>query len=274
MTRRYLGGLAVVLALLLAGCAGQRTREPSASGPPWRLTWSDEFAGEADARPDPARWSYDLGASGWGNGELQEYTAAPANAGLDGRGNLAIVARHEGGRFTSARLKTQDRYAQRYGRIEARMRLPQGRGIWSAFWMLGVKIGEVGWPDSGEIDIMENVGHEPSVLHASLHGPGFSANNSLTASNTLPAGAWHERFHVFAAEWSPRSVAFFADGAEYARFRPVNVPAGGRWVFDHPFFVLLNVAVGGNWPGAPDGSTRFPQTMLVDYLRLYQRRTN
>jgi beta-glucanase (GH16 family) len=188
---------------------------------------------------------YDLGASGWGNAELQEYTDAPANAALDGRGNLAIVARQ-----------------------------PEGKGMWPAFWMLGDNIGDVSWPASGEIDIMENVGHEPSVIHASLHGPGFSADNSLTATNTMPTGAWHERFHIFAAEWSPRSIAFFVDGTEYARFRPVNVPAGGQWVFDHPFFVLLNVAVGGNWPGSPDGSTRFPQTMLVDYLRLYQRRTN
>jgi beta-glucanase (GH16 family) len=137
--------------------------------------------------------------------------------------------------------------------------------------MLGGNIGEVGWPASGEIDIMENVGHEPSVIHSSLHGPGFSAGNNLTAARTLQRGAWHEGFHVFAAEWGPRSIAFSVDGAEHARFRPANVPAGGRWVFDHPFFVLLNVAVGGNWPGSPDGSTRFPQTMLVDYLRLYQR---
>ena len=267
MTQIGLAGVAVTLALLIAGCGG----EPGAPGPAWKLSWSDEFEGAAGARPDPARWSYDLGASGWGNAELQEYTDAPSNAALDGRGNLAIVARHEGGRYTSARLKTQDRYTQRYGRIEARIRIPHGTGIWSAFWALGDNLGDVGWPASGEIDIMENVGHEPSVVHGSLHGPGFSAGNSLTAARTLQSGAWHERFHIFAAEWSPRSIAFFVDGEEYARFRPVNLPAGGRWVFDHPFFVLLNIAVGGHWPGSPDGSTRFPQTMLVDYVRLYQR---
>jgi beta-glucanase (GH16 family) len=271
MTRRGLGGVAVVLTLLLAAWAVQRTREESAPRPTWTLRWSDEFTGAAGTRPDPARWSYDLGATGWGNAELQEYTDAPSNAALDGRGNLAIVARYEGGRYTSARLKTQDRYTQRYGRIEARIRIPEGTGLWPAFWMLGDNIGEVGWPTSGEIDIMENVGREPSVIHSSLHGPGFSAGNNLTAARTLQRGAWHEGFHVFAAEWGPRSIAFSVDGAEHARFRPADVPAGGQWVFDHPFFVLLNVAVGGNWPGTPDGSTRFPQTMLVDYLRLYQR---
>jgi beta-glucanase (GH16 family) len=264
-----LGSVAVVLTLLIAACAS----EDGAPRPTWTLSWSDEFEGAAGARPDPARWSYDLGASGWGNAELQEYTDAPSNAALDGGGNLAIVARNEGGRYTSARLKTQDRYTQRYGRIEARIRIPEGRGIWSAFWMLGGNIGDVGWPTSGEIDIMENVGHEPSAVHGSLHGPGFSASNSLTATRTVKGDDWHERFHVFAAEWSPRSIAFFVDGAEYARFRPENVPAGGQWVFDHPFFVLLNVAVGGHWPGSPDGSTRFPQTMLVDYVRLYTRST-
>jgi hypothetical protein len=119
-----------------------------------------------------------LGSSGWGNAELQEYTDAASNAALDGRGNLAIVARYEGGRYTSARLKTQDRYTQRYGRIEARIRIPEGKGIWPASWMLGENLGEVGWPSSGEIDIMENVGHEPSVVHGSLHGPGFSAGTA------------------------------------------------------------------------------------------------
>jgi beta-glucanase (GH16 family) len=270
MTQLGLVGVALMLVSLIAGCGG----EQSASGSAWALSWGDEFAGAAGARPDPARWSYDLGASGWGNAELQEYTDSPSNAALDGRGNLAIVARYDGGRYTSARLKTQDRYTQRYGRIEARIRIPEGQGIWPAFWMLGDNIGDVGWPASGEIDIMENVGQEPAAVHGSLHGPGFSAGNSLTATRTLRSGAWHERFHVFAAEWSPRSIAFFVDGEEYARFRPVNVPTGGQWVFDHPFFVLLNVAVGGHWPGSPDGSTRFPQTMLVDYLRLYQRRTD
>jgi beta-glucanase (GH16 family) len=139
MTRRILGWVAIMLTSLLAVCAAQGTREQSASRPTWTLAWSDEFAGAAGTRPDPARWSYDLGASGWGNAELQEYTDAPSNAALDGRGNLAIVARSEGGRYTSARLKTQDRYTQRYGRIEARIRIPEGKGIWPAFWMLGMQ---------------------------------------------------------------------------------------------------------------------------------------
>ena len=273
MSLRRWTWIAVGLASLLAAFAVQRTRDANAPEPTWTRAWSDEFEGAAGTRPDPGRWSYDLGASGWGNAELQEYTDAPSNAALDGRGNLAIVARNDGGRYTSARLKTQDRYTQRYGRIEARIRIPEGQGIWPAFWMLGEDFGEIGWPTSGEIDIMENVGFEPSVVHASIHGPGFSGGNSLTAARSLPEGAWHDAFHVFAAEWSPRSIAFSVDGAEYARFGPGNVPAGGRWVFDHPFFVLINVAVGGHWPGSPDGSTRFPQTMLVDYVRFYQRRS-
>ena len=260
-----------MVAVLIALSAGLGF-DGHGSGPAWTVAWRDEFEGDAGTRPDPTRWTYDLGASGWGNAELQEYTDAASNAALDGRGNLAIVARYDSGRYTSARLKTQDRYTQRYGRIEARIRLPQGRGIWPAYWMLGADIDEVGWPMSGEIDVMENVGHEPSVIHGSVHGPGSSGAYNLTAARSLRQGAWHEGFHVFAAEWAPGSVAFSVDGAEYARFRPADLPAGGQWVFDHPFFLLLNIAIGGNWPGDPDGSTRFPQTMLVDYVRLYQRR--
>ena len=268
----WAAGSLVVLVALIVLRPGFDTDE-HASGAAWTLTWRDEFEGAAGTRPDPARWTYDLGASGWGNAELQEYTDSASNAAMDGRGNLAIVARYDGGRYTSARLKTQDRYAQQYGRIAARIRLPQGKGIWPAYWMLGADFGDVGWPTSGEIDVMENVGHEPSVIHSSLHGPTTSAPYNLTAARTLQQGAWHEGFHVFAAEWAPRSIAFSVDRAEYARFRPADLPEGGRWVFDHPFFVLLNIAVGGTWPGSPDGSTRFPQTMLVDYVRLYQRRT-
>src|SRR5262249_30813502 len=172
--------------------------------------------------------------------------------------------------YTSARLLTQGKFARRFGRFEARIKLPFGQGVWPAFWMLGENITSVGWPACGEIDVMENIGREPSLNHGSLHGPGYSGGNSLTASFGLPdQGHFSDDFHIFALEWSPNSVKFFVDGAVYESRSPSDVPSDGTWVFDTPFFVLLNLAVGGSWPGSPDQTTVFPQTMLVDYVRVY-----
>jgi beta-glucanase (GH16 family) len=256
------------------------------------LAWRDEFDGPAGAPADPARWAADTGGGGWGNQERQYYTAGAANAALDGAGALVITARAEpaGGapagaarrcwygpcRFTSARLKTKGIFAQTYGRFEARLRLPRGQGIWPAFWMLGADIDAVGWPASGEIDVMENIGREPDVVHGTVHGPGYSGAGGLGAADTLAAGpggrrAFADDYHVFAVEWEPAEIRWLVDGRVYGRLGPAGLPAGARWVFDRPHFLLLNVAVGGAWPGEPDATLELPQRMLVDYVRVYRR---
>jgi beta-glucanase (GH16 family) len=247
----------------------------------YTLVWSDEFNGKNGSLPDAAKWTYDLGGSGWGNHELEYYTNRPGNAHLQ-HGKLAITARREefagpDGKkfeFTSTRLKTQGLFAQAYGRFEARIKLPAGQGIWPAFWMLGDNIGVDGWPKCGEIDIMENIGKEPGTNHGSLHGPSSTSPTAdLTKTINLPAGQrLSDKFHLYAVEWEPSEVRFYLDADLYATFRRAQWPAGGTWVFDHPFFLILNVAVGGDWPRAPDATTVFPQTMLVDYVRVYKRK--
>ena len=173
--------------------------------------------------------------------------------------------------YTSARLKTQGKFAQTYGRFEARIRVPRGQGIWPAFWMLGADIDQVGWPRSGEIDVMENIGREPAIVHGTMHGPGYSGGSGIGGAYTLASGPFADDYHVFAVEWMPGEIRWFVDDTEYRRSTPASLPAGAAWVFDHPFFMLLNVAVGGAWPGDPDASTQFPQQMLVDYVRVYSR---
>ncbi len=170
-------------------------------------------------------------------------------------------------------MKTQGKYEVEYGKIEARIKLPEGQGMWPAFWMLGTDIDRVDWPQCGEVDIMENIGREPSINHGTVHGPGYSDGNGISASFTLPAGERYAGdFHVFSIEWSQQEIQFFVDGHSYQTVTPASVPAGAAWVFHHPFFLLLNVAVGGSWPGSPDATTIFPQKMLVDYVRVYQQR--
>jgi beta-glucanase (GH16 family) len=257
-------------------CGGS-PREPQPTG--WTLTWSDEFNSSSGSPPDPAKWILDTGGNGWGNNELEYYTNRLENA-QPLNGNLVITARKENftgpdgvtRSYTSARLKTATRFAQAYGRFEARIKVPKGRGIWPAFWMLGDNFDIVGWPACGELDIMENIGSEPSKVHGSMHGPGYSGNTPLTGVYTLPNGKFGDDFHVFAIEWEPTALRFYVDDHHYQTRTPRDLPGGTRWVFDHPFFILLNVAVGGNFPGNPDSSTTFPQAMLVDYVRVYARK--
>jgi beta-glucanase (GH16 family) len=239
---------------------------------PWRMVWHDEFDSAAGTAPDRARWTFDLGQTGWGNAELEDYTASTANAFHDGEGHLIIQSiALPGGKYTSARLKTQGLSAFRYGRIEARIRIPFGQGIWPAFWMLGKDIGTAGWPRSGEIDIMENIGKEPAMVHGTIHGPGYSGASGISGSYTLDKGRFADDFHLFAVEWQPDSIEFSVDRTMYKRITPADLPKDARWVYDHPFFLLLNLAVGGRWPGNPDATTQFPQRMIVDYVRVYSR---
>ncbi len=237
----------------------------------WKLVWSDEFNGPANSPPDSTKWARDLGAGGWGNNELETYTNSTDNAYLDGNGNLVIVARQTPGGYTSARMKTQGNFSTTYGRIEARIKIPFGQGLWPAFWMLGDNISSVGWPNCGEMDIMENIGREPSTVHGTVHGPGYSGGNGITAQYVLPNGQkFSDDFHVFEVIWTPDTVQFFVDSQSYSTVTTASLPKGTSWVFNHGFFLLLNVAVGGGWPGNPDVTTTFPQSMTVDYVRVYQ----
>jgi beta-glucanase (GH16 family) len=237
-----------------------------------KLVWSDEFGGAKGEKPDAAKWTYDLGGGGWGNKELETYTNAVENAFLDGDGHLVIRALKDADRhFTSARLKTQGLFSFTYGRAEARMKLPRGQGMWPAFWMLGSDIAQAGWPVCGEIDIMESLGREPAIVHGTVHGPGYSGAGGITAQYTLPgAPALADDFHVYAAEWSADRVEFSIDDHVYAAVTHASLPPGSKWVYDHPFFLLLNLAVGGAWPRNPDATTTFPQELVVDYVRVYQ----
>jgi beta-glucanase (GH16 family) len=237
----------------------------------WKLVWSDEFSGAAGAAPDSSKLTYDLGASGWGNQELESYTDTRENSFLDGKGHLVIRAlRTPDGKYTSARLKTEGKFSTQYGRIEARIKLPRGQGIWPAFWMLGADIGSVGWPACGEVDIMENIGREPRLNHGSLHGPNYPAAGITAAYELRNRHPLYQAFHQFAIEWSPDKIEFLVDGVAYETVTAASVPRGTNWVFNRPFFFLLNVAVGGDWPGNPDGTSVFPQEMAVDYVRVWK----
>jgi len=263
----------------------------------WQLVWSDEFNGPSGAAPDPTKWNYDLGDGGWGNGEAETYTNSTANAFQDGKGNLVIRAiRDSSGNFTSARLQTGKPGASTqtadtswtYGLIEARIKLPlTSHGVWPAFWMLGENIASVNWPVCGEVDIMENFGtysnvNDASINNGTIHGPATSAanapdyngNSGIGASTTLAWGETvYDDYHVYAIEWSEDSIQFFVDGTLYETRTPADVPSGAPWVFDSPFFLLLNLAIGGpsTFLGTPDPSQPFPNAdMLVDYVRVYQ----
>ena len=273
----------VAIVLILAACGGgkgdSQTTAPSSSGAGWQLTWSDEFDAADGAAPDPSRWVFDLGGGGWGNNELQSYTDRRENAVIRG-GLLILRAAREtftGGDgirrdYTSARLKTQGRFTQTYGKFEARIRVPRGQGIWPAFWMLGQDISTAGWPACGEIDIMENIGREPAIVHGTIHGPGYSGGAGIGAAFTAAGGGpFADDFHIFTIEWEAQAIRWYVDGVLFQTRTAADLPGGSRWVFDHPFFLLLNVAVGGNWPGNPDAATAFPQEMAVDWVRVYRR---
>jgi beta-glucanase (GH16 family) len=256
-----------MFALLVVG------RAPLCAASGWHLVWSDEFNGTANSPPDSTKWTYDLGGGGWGNRELEGYTSSPDNVFQDGAGHLVIRARKtDSGGYTSARLKTQGKFSIEYGKIEARIKIPRGQGLWPAFWMLGDDIATVGWPKCGEIDIMENIGKEPALIHGTVHGPGYSGAHGISASSSLAGSTpFADDFHVYSVEWSPDLIQFSVDGTSYASVTPASLPKGARWVYDHAFFLLLNVAVGGGWPGNPDQTTSFPQDMVVDWVRISQR---
>lgn len=281
---RTAGAVAGAAILWVVACGGSQRQPTTPTGPPvggpsssWQLVWADEFDGADGSAPDPEKWVFDLGGGGWGNNELQTYTDRRENAAIrDGMLVIRAVKESFAGRdgvrreYTSARLKTLGRFSRAYGRFEARIKVPRGQGIWPAFWMLGDDIESAGWPRCGEIDIMENIGREPLIVHGTLHGPGYSGAQGIGGAFSSPGGRpFADDFHVFSIEWEPQTIRWAVDGTVYQTRTASDLPAGARWVYDHPFFMLLNVAVGGNWPGSPDATTSFPQEMQVDWVRVH-----
>jgi len=238
---------------------------PAASAQGFRL----EFDGPAGTKPDPTQWTYDIGRTGWGNNELENYTNSSENAHLDGQGHLVIHVANNNGNYTSARIKTAGLISAQYGHLEARIKMPGGQGIWPAWWMLGNQFGSIGWPNAGEIDIMENTeSRGAGVNFGTIHGPGYSGGNGPSRKYSLPNGQrFSDSFHVFAIDWAPGMIKWYVDGNLYHTETPATLPSGTQWVFDQPFSMVLNVAVGGNFGGNPDSTTKFPRDMVIDYIR-------
>jgi beta-glucanase (GH16 family) len=278
--RRHRRSVRLILAsLLLTSLSGVAavTTPTAATAAAATATFTDDFNGSAGSSIDLSKWHPETGDN-VNNHEREYYTSGTHNAALDGQGHLVITARRDNPgnyncwygscQYTSARFSTAGTFTQAYGHFETRMKLPKGQGMWPAFWMLGNDIGSVGWPNSGEIDIMENVGFEPGTVHGTLHGPGYSGSNGIGAGYTLPGGQnFYDAFHTFAVDWAPNSVKFSVDGNVYETRTPADTN-GNRWVFDHPFYLIMNLAVGGYWPGDPNGSTVFPQELVVDYVHV------
>ena len=292
--------LLVVPGIFLAGYyLGQHAghpAQPAASSFKWGdPVWSDDFNGARQQLPDPSKWTYDVGnQGGWGNHELETY-CSPAggttphecdphrpNAFQDGNGHLVLRAqRTADGAWTSARITTRGLKEFQYGRIEARMKLPVGAGLWPAFWMLGADFGSAGWPASGSATIVENVsvtpntnGLGPTMIRSTLHGPRYYGGNGLWHDFKLPNGARVDdgSFHTYGIIWSPGMIQFYVDDPADVFFvqDASDLPEGGEWVFDHPFYLILNLAVGGDWPNDPDATTPNPADLLVDYIRVYK----
>ena len=244
----------------------------------WTPTWSDEFDGPDGSAPDPSKWTVEVSSTSPPNEELQCYTDGADNISVRG-GELVITAKREDYRcpdgqlrqYTSGRMNSLGKFAQKYGRFEARVRVPSGKGFWPAFWMMGNDIEKVDWPACGEIDVMEQIGREPTKIFGTIHGPNYWGEKG--PSTVLDLGApVAAGYHVFAVEWEPERIRFFVDGRLYSARTPADIPKGERWVFDHPFFIIVNLAVGGGLPGSPDAQTRFPQEYRVDYVRAFSRR--
>jgi beta-glucanase (GH16 family) len=235
------------------------------------LVWNDEFDGDSGTAPSDSKWTYDIGTgqNGWGNNELQSYTNNSRNISKDGLGHLVITAIKDGsGNYTSARIKTEGLFSQQYGRIEARIKTPTGSGIWPAFWMLGSNIKDVGWPQCGEIDIMEQKGKFSNITYGTLHGPGYSGGEAISTAYGLQNDRFDMDFNIYAVEWDENQIDFYVNNYLYKRVKPSDIP--GEWVFNQPFFIIMNVAVGGNFVGPPNINTPFPCSMYIDYIRVYK----
>ena len=250
----------------LVATAASQSLNVSSPAQAWNLVWSDEFDSTSI---NGSNWTYDTGGGGWGNGELENYTNRAANASLQ-NGALLIVARKEsygGSSYTSARLKSQNLRSFTYGRIEARLRLPAAQGLWPAFWMLGSSINQVGWPKCGEIDVMEHINTVP-LVQGTMH---WDYNGHVSSGGSTSCDV--TQYHVYSIEWNSGAITWFVDGSQYWQGSIAN-NINGTDEFHAPFFIILNLAVGGSWPGNPDATTPFPDTVYVDYVRVYQLATN
>lgn len=250
-----------------------------AADTPRHLILSEEFNGPAGSSPNQGNWNFDTGGNGWGNEELESYTSRPQNASLDGKGDLAITARAESytgsdgipRQYTSARLQTLHKFQFQYGLVEARIQVPGGQGLWPTFWLLGDECysGSKAWPACGEIDAMEVLGSTSNAVHGTLHAPWPFAPKGVGGKAETPTSL-SGGFHVYGVEWAPERINFLLDGTVYETITRSQLPPGAAWPFQHPFFLLLNLAVGGDWPGPPNASTQFPAQMLVDWVRAWQ----
>jgi len=264
---RAVSAATVFLALVCIGATGWYASSDvaQASRKGESVLMFEDFVGPAGTAPDPRYWGHAVGGGGWGNDEAQVYTDDPVNSRLDGEGNLVIEARPDGSGYTSARLVTLDRFAFQYGRAEARIKLPSGQGLHPAFWLMGTDVNRVGWPQSGEIDVIETI-NDAAFYHSALHGP--SADGTPWEVKAEGSGNMSEDFHDYWVERSPDRVTFGIDDAVTGEFSRADLAPGQEWVFDKPFSLLLNVAVGGRWPGDVGADTTFPATMLVDWVRV------
>lgn len=259
--------LTTALLLVVFGCSDDEKQKVTTMN---KLVMQDEF--DTNGAPNSAIWTYDIGtgSNGWGNNELEYYTNSSDNVKVED-GMLQITAKKQafmGSEYTSARLLTKGLFEQKYGRFEARIKMPWGQGIWPAFWLLGADSDTVTWPLCGEIDIMEYKGQEPTVTHGTVHGPGYSGATAITKSYDLINNRFDTDFHIFGIEWGKNYINFYVDDVLYNQITPDKVT--GEWVYDKPFYIILNLAVGGNYVGSPNNETTFPQTMLVDYVRVYE----
>jgi beta-glucanase (GH16 family) len=240
------------------------------SYPGYTLAWSDEFSGNSI---NTQNWNFEAGGGGWGNNELEYYTSRSQNAFVSS-GNLVIEARQEpygGSNYTSARMNSSGKQQFTFGRIDIRAKLPVSSGMWPALWMLGANFSTAGWPGCGETDIMELIGKNPSQVVGSMHWKqGDGTEGTFNNSYNLSSQDFSKQFHVFSLIWTQDTVQFLVDDHMYVNGSSQNV-ASGTYPFNSPFFFIFNVAVGGDWPGSPDGTTIFPQRMFVDYVRVFQK---
>ena len=264
---------AAVVATTLASSLFAVSRNDKAEA---AVVWNEEFNGGAGTGVDGSKWNFDTGGSGWGNQELQYYTSGTSNVAMDGQGHLVITARKGSGghndcwngtcQFTSGRIQTSGKFNQQYGHIEARIQVPNGSGLWPAFWMLGGS----NWPTDGEIDIMEVVGRDPNRLYGTLHGPGYSGANGY-GNNIVAGSPWYQAFHNFAVDWTANQVVWTVDGQEYFRATPASLTAAKgnvSWVYNHAFFIILNLAVGGNFGQGDPASLPAESRLLIDYVHV------